>query len=307
MFGFTSYASQAYNGGKLSFTYEGVNFSIDKLRESPELSLEWGNGQGNTNSPTLMLNNEIFDKSHCLYVHSQREKDYFARRLPRTKTEMVRWAPGIVEGGFVENDDSFLRLTGLTKGEYVLSVGRFEGRKNQLASLLALYNSDLPMAFISPTVYSQEFVEKIIEIAATRKGPTIIVSQDQPSEKVGNATIIGTDGGLLKDSVVQSAYENAGLHLHPSFYEMPGLTYLEAAHYNIPQVASTWTSIDEYFALGGDKTLEGRVEYVDPDNLNEIEAATIKQFGRKFDTMDPHRALTRTNMDVANDILKVIQ
>ena len=124
--------------------------------------------------------------------------------------------------------------------------------------------------------------------------------------KEGNLTVINTGGVLLEDSVVRSAYANAGLHVHAAFYDFPGLTTLEAARYNLPQVASSWATIDDYLSLGGDPSLEGRVEYVEPNDLLQIEKAITKQFGRTFNTMPDHPALTRTAEDSARDILDLV-
>ena len=306
MMGFCSYVTSAFNKGKLKNDVSDVKTSIEYLKDDPDVALDWAGGQDFKFSPTIIVNRKLTEGAESLFVHSEKEKNYFNRRVPAAKPTVARWAPGIIDEEGFESDDSFLKLTGLTKGEYVLSVGRLEGRKNQLASLLALYDSDHTMVLTTQSVYSAEFVELIMDISAKRKGDTIIVSQDLPSKKEGNLTVIGLGGDLLPDSTLGNAFENAGLHLHPAYYEMPGLTYLEAAHYNIPQVASSWTSIDEYFALGGSPTLDGRVEYVEPNNIRQIEEAVNKQFGKTFEPLPPHPALTRTKDDLARDILDSI-
>lgn len=306
MMGFCSYVSTAVSEGSLKHVKNNITTSIEHMKEYPDIVQEWAMGLGQTCNPTIIINRELTENASNLFVHSQKEKDYFHKRIPNSKPHLVRWSPGIATGER-ESDDSFLKLTGLKKGEYVLSVGRLEGRKNQLASLMALYDSDHTVVLTTPSVYNKEFSDLLLEIASRRKGDTIVVAQDLPSQTKGTLTVLGLDKKLLPNATLNSAFANAGLHLHPAFYEMPGLTYLEAAHHNIPQVASSWTSIDEYFSLGGDPSLGGRVEYVDPHNIVQIEEAVNKQFGKTFDPLDSHPALTRTNEDVARDIMDGIK
>src|ERR1700687_2414991 len=98
-----------------------------------------------------------------------------------------------------------------------------------------------------------------------RKGPTLLLSQTLPEGQLGSLRILPMPGReKLSTSMLQSAFAHAGLHLHPAFYELPGATYFESAILGVPTIASTWTTIDEYFL---DPQLDERIEYSLPYDL----------------------------------------
>ena len=301
--GFVNYAFNAFNNGKWSYEDEAQRFAITDLDEGGDIVQLFGEG---TLPKTSHVNRFLIEGAETVFAHSDMEKRDILRHIPDANIEVCRWGCGIAK----PNDsylDSFLKLTGLTKGEYILSVGRIEGRKNQLASVLALRDNDTPLVLTTPTIRSKKYASFVAEVAALRKGPTIMISPEFQDNQSGSLRVIGTNGQLLSDDMIISAYQNAGLHLHPAFHEMPGYTYLEAAMYNLPQVASSWGSIDEYFGMGGSETLDGRVKFVAPHHLGEIRRAVEEQFGKTFDPLPSHPALTRTNRDIAKDFLKHIK
>ena len=303
MEGFVNYAHKAFNGGKWSKEEDFHRFAIEYLDEGADITQMFSQlGMPQTSH----MNRFIIEGAETVFTHSQIEKCDILRHLPNANVEVCRWGCGIAqkERPYM---DSFLKLTGLTKGEYILSIGRIEGRKNQLASLLALRDNDIPMVFTTPKVFNKEYIKFVVDVAEKRKGPTILVSQEFKSNEIGNVRIVGTQGSLLSDEEIVSAYQNAGLHLHPAFYEMPGYTYLEAAKYNLPQVASSWGSVNEYFKQGGSETLDGRVKFVIPHHLGEIRRGVEEQFGKTFEPMPDHPIFSRTNVDVAKDFLKHIR
>ena len=304
MVGFINYVFSMFNDGSMELKYDRTEMSIEHLREAPNIVQIYG-GESLGIPTNSHVNRGIFTGAETVFAHAEMEKLSIHNHIPRCKIKVVPWGCGIAENEY-EYNDSFLKLTGMTKGEYILSIGRIEPRKNQLGSLISLYDVDIPLVLTTQKVYRKDFAEMVLQIAAKRKGPTIIISQDMEPREEGSLRVIKT-GGLLKEETIASAYQNAGLHLHPAFYEMPGFTYLEAAKYNIPQVASNWGSIKEYFSHDGNSSsLNGRVEYVDPHNIGQIEEAVLKQFGKTFDPMYDHPALNRTYMDVAKDFLKFI-
>jgi len=302
MEGFVNYTINSFKHGTWSTEQDFQRYAIEYLDEGGDIVQLYARSGTPESSHT---NRFILEGADTVFAHSEIEKHNILRHIPNANVKVCRWGSGMGEKDYPYMD-SFLKLTGLTKGEYTLSVGRIEGRKNQLASLLALRDSDIPMVFTTPTVYSKQYIQLVVEVAEKRKGPTIIVSQEFKSKKIGNVRIIGTKGHLLPNEEIVSAYQNAGLHLHPPFYEMPGYTYLEAAKYNLPQVASSWGSIQEYFKQGGSETLDGRVKFVIPHHLGEIRRAVEEQFGKTFEPMPEHPIFSRTNVEVAKDFLKHI-
>ena len=115
------------------------------------------------------------------------------------------------------------------------------------------------------------------------------------------------NGQRLSNSCILSAYQNAGLHLHPAFWETPGYTYLEASRLGIPSVASSWGGFKDYCTLeGNSEDLNGLIKYVNPYDITGIESAIRELFGLKFEPIQ-HPIFTRTGKDMASEILQHIQ
>ncbi|HPU98967.1 MAG TPA: hypothetical protein PLO53_13580, partial [Candidatus Hydrogenedentes bacterium] len=187
---------------------------------------------------------------HALFCQaaSDTEAATLRRDCPEARVEVVYWDIPLLrdtEGG---NED-FLKLTGLTSGEYLLQVGRIETRKNQLATVLATRNIDVPLVLVATRGYQPWYELLVINAAAKyRRGQTIIVSQEHPSQKIShNVRIIQMpEGERLPESCLAGAYRHCGLHIHPAFYEAPGYTYLEAAAAGVATAASAWGALQDY-------------------------------------------------------------
>jgi len=209
-----------------------------------------------------------------------------------------------------EVSDEFLKLTGLARGEYVLQVGRLETRKNQLATVLATKNLDMPLVFIATKGYQNWYDLLVVNAAAKhRKAPTLLISEEHPTQLIGGATrIIQMPGGRrLSEQCLFSAYANCGLHLHPAFWEAPGYTYLEAAKAGVHTVASEWGNLADYCEFGGnDKYMGDRFTYVCPYNLPQIEAAVKNNFGRKVSKDLEHPIFERTPGDIGKELLSCL-
>jgi len=287
----------------------GILWDIDHLFEAPEILTTFRGSVDQSGFGSIeYFNRELYQRARAVFTSGPFEDKHVKKCFPTTKSHPVLWTAGNA-AKMDDADDSFLKLTGLKSGEYVLQVGRLEPRKNQPGSIMAMKDVDIPLVFITPTLYDPLMLDWIKSVAVNvRKAPTIILSQDLPSEKTGNYQCMGNEGELFPWETVAGAYQNAGLHLHPAWHELPGLTYLEAAKCNLPQVASNWTGIKDYFKSDAqyDETLNGRVKYVDPYNLTAIKDAVVEQFGKKFPEMD-HTIFNRTKVDLANDYLKHIQ
>ena len=66
----------------------------------------------------------------------------------------------------------------------------------------------------------------------------------------------------ISQELLVSAYQNAGLYLHPAFYELPGYVYLEAAKLGTPTIATEWSTLSDYFTNEeGDYELDDRILY----------------------------------------------
>ena len=282
-------------------TDNGMDYNIELLFEMPHLVHYYGviANRG------VLYNLELARKTSLWIANSATEEKTMQRDCPNCKTAVIPVAPGIVTGWDQEPDTSFLQMTGLSSGSYLLQVGRLEMRKNQLGTILATRSLDLPLVFIATT--SPSYEEACFEAAVKwRKAPTIFISQSLSNRKEGSARVIPMpQKQKLPEKVLASAFYHAGLNIHPAFQELPGATYLEAARFGTPSVASHWCTIKDYFfnpALGHAE-LDGRIVYAEPHHLHEITKKIEQNFGLKFPPLIDHPSLKRTHLDVAEDLL----
>jgi hypothetical protein len=294
----------AYVMGCLGHGFEtdnGMEYDIELLFEMPHLAHYYGI----TANRGVLYNLEAAKDSSLWIANSATEKRTMQRDCPNCKITVIPVAPGIVAGLDKEPDTSFLQMTGLSSGSYLLQVGRLEMRKNQLGTILATRDLDIPLVFIATTSLSYE--ETCFEAAVKwRKAPTLFISQSLSEREEGSARVIPMpQKQKLPQATLASAFYHAGLHIHPAFQELPGATYLEAARFGVPSVASHWCTIKDYFfdpALGHSE-LDGRIVYAEPHHLNEITKKIEQNFGLKFAPLIDHPSLKRTHRDVAQDLL----
>ena len=122
--------------------------------------------------------------------------------------------------------ETFARQYGVR--DFVLCVGRFETRKNQLMLLKALEDTDIPVVLAGGGFSYQPDYDWAVR-NFKRKGKTIIL------EHVSAETLA-------------SAYMGCRIHALPSWYELPGLVSLEAAHYGKNVVATLNGTSADYLA-----------------------------------------------------------
>ncbi len=253
-----------------------------------------------------LTNYELLRNAQVVIASSPTEERTILRDVPGAKTQILYWSPGFVESLHEEPDDSFLRLTGLKKGSYILQVGRLSLRKNQLATLLATRDLDIPMVFIAMGKSTPVYEEVFYAVAKEKRKAPIFVISEEKRASFSHVRIL-SNSGLLSHQRLLSAFANAGLHLHPSFYELPGYTYLESARLGIPTVASTWGALKDYFLdTSGTYTLDDRVEYTLPYDLAAIERLVKKKFGQKYPETPLHPIFQRTVEDMTRDFLNSI-
>jgi glycosyltransferase involved in cell wall biosynthesis len=152
-----------------------------------------------------------------------------------------------------ENLARYLRIYGLTPGEYYLFVGAWEPKKNLLRLLQAVgaLEPKIPLVTVGPAVWPS------------------------PEETALAQRLI--DKGLLirfeylPDEMLAAFYQGARFLAFPSLYEGFGLPPLEAMVYGCPAIASNRGSLPEVCGQAA--------EYVDPTKLPDLIAALENLLG----------------------------
>ncbi len=281
--------------------------SWDLLWEVPEL-LHYNDIV--PNNAHIVHRNVYKDALFC-FTNSRTEKEALQKTFRHAKVETIFLPPGQVTEVEPEYSDKFLSLLkDLKKGSYLLQIGRFELRKNQLATILASKDIDVPLVLISTDILTnhREYSEVCIEaIKKWRKGPTYIFSRFLNSYDDGKLRIIQLDAhSLFDDEMIRSAFQNAGLYIHPAYSELPGYVYLEAAKLGIPILASEWTTIKDYFTDDtGRYLLDDRILYVTPHHLHELEKGIENHFGKCYDPCSLP-ILQKTNRQFAGEFCSAV-
>jgi glycosyltransferase involved in cell wall biosynthesis len=285
-------------------------FDLERLWEHPDIVRYYTSGLNRVN----VLNYETLRDAHVCVANSKSEALTLKRDCAPCNAQAVYWAPGFAEGWHLDGNEEFLKLTGLKKNDYMLQVGRLETRKNQLATIMASKDIDMPLVFIA-TRSDQEAYEKAVAFLSKkyRKHKTIIVSETYGNQDMGHVKMIQMPGGVkLSETMLKSAYENCAVNVHPAFYELPGYTYLEALKMKKPCVASSWCSISDYlreFSLNKrDESYSHMVKYSDPHDLPGIRDNILYHLNNPHHIPDnfEHPVLKRTARDVAEDLCKIL-
>ncbi|WP_443939719.1 glycosyltransferase [Pedobacter sp. MW01-1-1] len=133
--------------------------------------------------------------------------------------------------------------------DYVLSVGRIEGRKNQLNLIKALAGTGLKLALIGkPSPNHLAYYEQCKALAT----------------ETGNVTFIEH----IEHTELVKIYKAAKVHVLPSWFETTGLSSLEAAVMDCSIVVSAKGDTEEYF--------QDMAYYCDPDKVETIREAVLK-------------------------------
>jgi glycosyltransferase involved in cell wall biosynthesis len=271
--------------------------SIDRLIANPQVIHPFAP------KPNFCLheNQRVIEEAHINIVNAEQERSTLMRDFPQARSAVVKWTPGFVHDFPKDPDDSFPKWIGADN--YLLQIGRLEPRKNQLATILATRDLDIPLVLIGTSCWTTDYEEACLEIIRRyRKSPTIYVAQGRKAETWGNLRIIPMpDGRKLSLPMLASAYKHAGMQIHPAFGELPGYTYLEGAYFGIPTIASHWTTIRDYFTTDGKYDLDDRILYVTPHNIEEITRNVKENFGKKYSTCE-HRIFNRQPVDIGKEI-----
>jgi len=304
-FGFYEYVEQSL--GLSPYSDPEIGYEIEKIFEMPHL-VYYHSGQIPKNA---YYNYEILKNALLCIASSPTEAATIKRDCPSCNPKVVYWPPGQVEKNDYGYTKDFLEFTGLKKNDYILQVGRLEMRKNQLATVLATKDLDIPLVFIATSGYSPSYERTVIAaILQWRKAPTLIIHQDLLAFNEKCLRILPMPNKeKLSRKMLLSAYQNAGLNLHPAFSELPGFTFLESTKLGIPTIASEWCTVNDYFFDPEKKhsELDGRIRYCPPHHVLHIKKLVEELFGKRFSESHPHPIFKRQAKDVGYDISKMLK
>jgi glycosyltransferase involved in cell wall biosynthesis len=191
----------------------------------------------------------VAEHARAVIATGAEEAARLARDFPGARVRVIPLGiPRLVAG----DADAFRARYGTR--DFVLSVGRVEPRKNQLALLEAL--ADDPVDVVLATggqAYRTDYLEACR--AFRRRGRTLYLPALSPAELAG-------------------AYRAARVHVLPSWFELPGFVTLEALAAGTAAVASDRGTIRDYL---GDTIL-----YAPPDDPAALRRAIDAAGGWSF-------------------------
>jgi glycosyltransferase involved in cell wall biosynthesis/Flp pilus assembly protein TadD len=227
-------------------------------------------------SPSARFENGwIVDHAAALFTNGKSESGVLESYYPG-RGNIMPIALGH-EIGAQGNAEDFIRAFGVK--DFVFCVGRFESRKNQLMLLKALEHSELTVVFAGGGFsYQPDYAEAAKNFR--RKGETIILDRVSPE-------------------MLASAYLAAKIHVLPSWYELPGLVSLEAAHYGCNVVVTRNGTSPDY--------LGEAAFYCDPADEMSIYNAVMAAYHSPFRTELKEIAMSYTWDKVAEETLEAYQ
>lgn len=284
---------------------DGYAFTLERLIENPDLIYY----HASLPQRRSFSSYDILKDAEFIMVNSLSEGKIVKRDVPCTDPQIIPLIVGLQD---LNPSDEFLSFTGLKKGEYILDVGRLCTRKNQLASIVATKDFEAPFVFICTRMFHNNEYDRFFfeAVRRWRKGSVWIISQTMKPYNSEKLKIIPMPGGeKLSESMLASAYANAALHLHPAFYELPGLTYFESAKLGIPTIASSWSSCADYFTDQnlGEYTLDERIAYCKPYDVRTMNELVLKKFGKTYPKEPLHPVFTRTVEEAATDFVTLLE
>jgi glycosyltransferase involved in cell wall biosynthesis len=278
--------------------YHDFPITIELLEKYPEL-ISYGNFKPPSSG---LLNMEVLSYADYVFPSSIQEEETVKRDSPDANTSVIYYSTDLEEKFKNINKNLFSEKYGI-KEKYIIQVGRLESRKNQIYTVLACRDIPVPLVFIATKGYQNWYTELLVKVILKyRKYPTYIISQDMENQEVGLLKIKKMDKGeKLSWDVLGSAYAGALVNVHPAFYELPGLTYLESIYLGIKTICSKDASIKEY--IDTEKSKDG-LFFVSPNNLSQIRNSIIESiYG-----LEPMKAQLRkiSQKDYASEIIREI-
>lgn len=221
---------------------------------------------------TNQLRREIFCQADILLPNAQTEMEQILKENGHIAPYHI--VPNGADLNFMQADPGMFVQRRKLK-DFILCVGRICLRKNQLALINSLRDTNLPIVLAGP----------INETGYFKK-----------CARYKNVTILPT----LTSDEIASAYHAAKVHVLPSWFETPGLASLEAAISGCNIVTTNRGSTQEYF---GNKAF-----YCAPNQEESILLAVSAAYLKKPDnTLQEHVARNFTWENAARETIKAYQ
>ena len=234
-------------GLKVVMTHHGPDYQRKKWGKLAKIVLQLGEKYG------CNWANRIITISDTIADHIKNRYQKNAIVIPN----------GVLLPDILQSNDSLLKY-GLTKGNYILAVGRFVPEKG-FHDLITAFNQIRHVECINPEhkdLQQTNHWKLVIIGEADHEDAYSINLKTQAKE---NSNIILT--GFLTGKPLQELYSNAGIFVLPSYYEGLPIVLLEALSYGLSCIASdipanknVKLSTDRYFKAGNTIALAQKIK-----------------------------------------------
>ncbi len=278
------------------------NWIIELLKEKPNLLRSH---QGLPKSRLAVVDLFAMNRAKLSIHSSNLEKNLFVQDFWESNPFKLFW-PVIYPRSFDEK--AFLQLTGLGSKSYLLQVGRLESRKNNILTLLATEDVDIPLVFLASGSNQTEYKDLFLKYAQrSRKADVYLVSPMVRTLSVGKVHLIHASKQMMDTGLIHSAFTHCALHVLPSYYELPGLVHFEAWHAGARAVVGEWGCWQEYVEYGREGPLPPHgLHPVKPLDIGGIRQAILDNVGKPPPSTESFPIFERKPKDFAADFFKVM-
>jgi len=230
---------------------------------------------------------QLFKKADYILPNSKCEKEYIKKCFDIKEEKIIIIPNGIDLSNinyFINNieisDIEQIKKEYKINGDYILYVGRFDDRKNQLNLIKAFnkitMNKNIYLVLVGSYFKEWEYYyNNCLKEARKNKHNNIIF-------------IPNIENSDIKLWIL---YKGAIFHIMPSLYETPGLSSLEAAYCGCKIIVTEGGATREYF--------KDNAIYVNPNNVNDI-AEKIGYLLKNHDSNEFKQKLRNIKYDITN-------
>ncbi|MCF6149530.1 MAG: glycosyltransferase family 4 protein [Candidatus Kuenenia sp.] len=234
-------------GFKVVMTHHGPDYQRKKWGKLAKIVLKLGEKYG------CKWANSIITISDTIADHIKNRYKKNVKVIPN----------GVILPDILQSNDCLMKY-GLTKGNYILAVGRFvpeKGFHDLITAFNQLYSVDFTSLEYKEPLQTNHWKLVIVGEADHED----VYSTNLKVQAKKNSDIILT--GFLTGKPLQELYSNAGIFVLPSYYEGLPIVLLEALSYglsciasNIPANKNVKLSDDRFFEVGNITSLAKKIQ-----------------------------------------------